>query len=41
MSYHPYLAAVLKRLLKPPLLDTVALRRQLAGAIIESEAYPW
>jgi alkylation response protein AidB-like acyl-CoA dehydrogenase len=34
-------AAVLKRLLKPPLVDTVTLRRQLAGAIIESEAYPW
>jgi alkylation response protein AidB-like acyl-CoA dehydrogenase len=34
-------AAVLKRLLKPPLVDTVALRRQLAAAIIESESYPW
>jgi alkylation response protein AidB-like acyl-CoA dehydrogenase len=34
-------AAVLKRLLKPPLVDTVELRRELARAVIESEAYPW
>ena len=34
-------ALVLKRLLKPPLIDTVAIRRQLAAAIVASEAYPW
>ncbi len=32
---------ILKRLLKIPLIDTVTLRRNLAGAVLEAEAYPW
>jgi hypothetical protein len=34
-------AGVLKRLLKPPFVDTIALRRELAAAVISAETYPW
>jgi alkylation response protein AidB-like acyl-CoA dehydrogenase len=34
-------ASVVRRLLKPPLLDTAGLRRQIAAAVLEREAYPW
>jgi len=33
--------STLRRLLKPPLLDTVALRRRIAAVVREKEAYPW
>lgn len=33
-------AAVLRRLLKPPLVDTLALRRKVAGPVLQREAYP-
>lgn len=31
----------LRRLLKIPLIDTVTLRRKIAAAVLDSEAYPW
>ena len=34
-------ASVVRRLLKPPLQDTAGLRRQIAAAVLEREAYPW
>src|SRR5439155_23997769 len=34
-------AGTLRRLLKPPLLDTISLRRQLAAAVLDHEGYPW
>ena len=30
-----------RRLLKPPMVDTIALRRQIAAQVIERESYPW
>jgi alkylation response protein AidB-like acyl-CoA dehydrogenase len=32
--------AMLRRLLKPPLMDTFALRREVAGLVLQKEAYP-
>ena len=34
-------ASALRRLLKPPLVDTVALRREIAAAVIDREGYIW
>jgi alkylation response protein AidB-like acyl-CoA dehydrogenase len=33
--------SALRRLHKPPLLDTISLRRQIAAAVLEREGYPW
>jgi hypothetical protein len=34
-------AGTLRRLLKPPLLDTFSLRRRIAAAVLERDGYPW
>ena len=31
----------LRRLLKPPLLDTFSLRRRIAASVLEHDGYPW
>ena len=34
-------AGTLRRLLKPPLVDTVALRRRIAARVVAQDGYPW